>query len=266
MKLHTPWYRIRFWSVRYLRLRNLVQVLMLVPVLYLVMRVYPHDRLAALIAGATYGLLAVIALIDVLKGRKARDFAEAAVLHEFFAQLHGELFPDEEKVRITLFCHASYTKDIIVPWYRYTPSAEDLIREARKSQARYSRGESFTGYAWENAGEDIVIATFPAFANRSEFEDYYINTLQIAPETVSSISDYMIGIRTVLSHGFTDINGEFLGVLSVDLPSTIEVLEVKESKDQRIGSIRIKAGTMVQLLNSIENVLEAFKRVKKRSK
>jgi hypothetical protein len=261
--LYSPWYRFQSWGVRYLRLRDLLQVLLAAPVIYLLVRLYPYEPLATSIALVAYLILAGVALIDILKGRKARDYAQAAVLREFFAQLHGELFPDEERVRITLFCRAPDNEDFIVAWYRYTADAKDLIAEARKSQARFRRGEGFTGYAWENAGEDLVIATFPAFGSRSEFEEYYVKTLKISPEAVKGISDYMVEVRTVLSHGFTDSEGDFLGVLSVDLASVIEIDEVEGDDSQRIGAIRLNAGTMIQLLNSIENVLEAFARVKR---
>jgi len=216
-----------------------------------------------LVALGAYLLFVGGALIDILKGRKARDYAEAAVLREFFSQLHGELFPEEENVRVTLFCQAPEDDNYIVPLYRYTAGTEDLLTEARKSQARFRRGEGFTGLAWENAGEDIVIANLPAFADRNEFEDYFVRVLKISADAVKGISDHMVGVRTVLSHGFIDSQGGFLGLLTVDLLSVIEMDEVEGRDPQQVGAIRLNAGTMIQILNSIENVLEAFARVKR---
>src|SRR5438874_1750874 len=110
---------------------------MLLPVAYLAVTLYAHRPTAALIAVLAYGVLVGLALVDVLGGRKAKDYARAAVLREFFSQLHGELFADDEHVRITLFCQSPSSREHIVPWYRYTASTEDLITEAQKSQARY---------------------------------------------------------------------------------------------------------------------------------
>jgi hypothetical protein len=236
---------------------------MLLPVIYLGVSLYVYRPTAVLISALVYLVLLGLSLIDVLWGRKAKDYAQAAVLRELFSQIHGELFADDEYIRITLFRPSPSDREYIVPWYRYTANTEDPISEAQKSLAKYRRGEGFTGQAWMVAGEEIIIASFPEFFDRNEFEAYYIDTLGIDPKTVKSISVQMVNVRTVLTYGFNGIDGELLGVLSVDLHLPLEVVE---NKYPRIGATDIRADTLIQLLDSIESTLEAFAKIEKRAK
>jgi hypothetical protein len=229
---------------------------------YVVAELYRIRASVAVFAAGVFLGTAMLAFLETVRGRKSRDHIQAEVLRSFFSQVHGELFPEDQQLRITLFRRCPYSSEYIVPWFRYTPGGGDLINEAKKSRAKYRIGEGFTGYAWQNAGTEIIIASFPEFKDRESFESYYTRTLRIDADTVKKISNEMVRTRTVLSHGFQDSRENFLGVLSVDLHAP---LEVDAGKHPRIGAVRIHSDVMVQLLNSIENVLEAFARMDEKS-
>ncbi len=203
-------------------------------------------------------IFAVIAL-EIARGRKALDFAQAEVLREFFEQLSYQVFKDDH-LRITLFRPLPFSSKYIVPWYRYSTTDEDIITVADRSTARFEKGQGFTGKAWENIGE-LTCTTFDDFGgDREKFTKYYVEILGIPREVVDKISDYMVFTRTILSCGFEGTNNRFLGVLSIDLDKPIEFNANDKDSFPQIGTEPIFADELMYLINAISSVLDAFAR------
>lgn len=111
--------------------------------------------------------------------------------------------------------------------------ADDPIAEANRSRARYRRAESVTGRAWSSPGK-LILANFPSFSSRHEFEDFYVNRIEIDQDVVSDLSSYMERVRALLAYGLEDANRRFLGVVSIDFSSPI-------------GTLRTEDGTQITL-------------------
>jgi hypothetical protein len=216
-----------------------------------------HPKLA-FVAGSLYLFFVLIIGADVVRGRKAKDHAHAELLKAFLGQLHREVFHSQESARFTLFRPSPFDRNRLVAWYRFQRGTEDLISEAAKSRASYVKGEGFTGGAWLNAGNELICALLPPFRNRADLEQYYVANIQVQPQTARQISDAMINVRTILSYGFLDEMGDFLGVLSIDLTEPIEVSE--DDPYPRIGGHHLYADAMAYNFRSIGTVLECLKK------
>lgn len=251
------WTRTKLWASRYLRYRDLLQLALAVVTYVLLLAMYrPHPNLAAATA-IPYTLLILLVAVDIIRGRRKRDYAHSAVLREFFEQLGRDVFGDGKGYRVTIFKQSPSNRDYIVPWYRYRKGDVDVIESALNSRAKYRLGEGFTGDAWLQKGQELICASFPEFGgSREAFEAYYSEQLLIDPETVSELSDTMINVRTILSYGFEGRNGEFLGVLSIDLGDPITVDE--NTNAPQIGSSYLYADTLIQTLRSMNLVLQGF--------
>ncbi len=212
----------------------------------------PERVTLTVLAGILYLCLFLVFGIDRINKRRSRDTLQAEIVRELFSQINKEIFDDNSGVRITLFRRSPISPSHIVPWYRFGKGVVDPIGEAQRSKVQYGRGEGYTGYAWATAGRSLLCASLPKFTSREEFEQYYTNTLGINPKTVRDISDYMVGIRTIFSYGFLDANGEFLGVLSLDLPAPVESEDAPD------------AAALMAILRSIGRVLESFKRAERK--
>jgi hypothetical protein len=217
---------------------------------------FVHSRLAIIVAGV-YSVFVLIIGSDVIRNRKARDYLQASVLREFFADMNREVFADDALTRFTLFRVSPFDEKRIVPWYRYVRETGDVIREAQRSRASYRKGEGFTGDAWRRAGNELVFASFPAFSSRREFEEYYQNTVGIEAESVNAISDFMIDVRTIVSYGFVDDAGGFLGLLSIDLRNPVTV--TTEGMPM-LGDRYLYGDALAQHLHSIGTALKGFAR------
>jgi hypothetical protein len=217
---------------------------------------FAHSRLAIIVAGV-YSVFVLIIGADVIRNRRARDYLQASVLREFFADMNREVFADDALTRFTLFRVSPFDEKRIVPWYRYDHGTDDVISEAQRSRASYRKGEGFTGDAWLRAGNQLVFASFPAFSDRREFEEYYRNTIGIKAETVNEISDFMMNVRTILSYGFVDEAGGFLGLLSIDLRNPVTI--TTEGMPM-LGDRHLYGDALAQHLHSIGTALKGFVR------
>src|SRR5207249_5618371 len=127
-------------------------------------------------------------------------------------------FKGDYRTRFTLFVPAPRKSDYIIPWYRHFQGAvDDPVTEASRSKARYRRGEGATGKAWEQAGREVLVSSFPVFDTRQQFETFYIDRMHVDSQVVRELSQYMVGVQTIFSYGFVSSNHRTLGVLSLDL-------------------------------------------------
>lgn len=255
----TPLNRLGLWAIRYLRLRDILQAGLVVTTYYFLSRTFLFHRELAIAAGSIYSLAILIIGIEVFRGRQARDRALSIVLHGFFEHLSNEVFRDDPNVRITLFRPACFNGDYIVAWYRHCKQDGDLIGAALRSRAKYRMNEGFTGAAWAQGAWKLTCCSFPDFGgSRESFETYYIKDLGIPKETVRNLSNTMVNVRTILSYGLHSKADEFLGVLSIDLQTPIEV--DPEIAQPRVGSSYVYSDSLIQTLRSINAVLEGFSR------
>lgn len=173
--------------------------------------------------------------------RQSDDATERRALCQMFHWVYASLFDEEPGKRLTLFMIDPLDGSRIIPMVRFEPGRPDPQAELN-SQARYRRGEGFTGRAWERPGE-LLFQALPAFADREAFRLYYVETLKIAEEVVKDLSPYMVGVRGIYSYGFKDHTGAMLGVLSVDCDT-----------DEPPGTGR----DIKNMLKLVGSVLEAF--------
>lgn len=260
------WHRFGLRAFRYLRWRDVWHGLTIVVAGYLVATMYlrfTHPR-PALIAGAIYAFLVIVDGVDMVRGRKARDYAKAEILKTIFSRMNDEVYAGDVDTRFTLFLQSPLSSDYIVPWYRYRKGDEDLIVAANSSRAFYRKGEGFTGYAWANAGTELIWANLPVFQDRAELDRYYTSALNVTPGSVGRISDEMLNVRCILSYGLTDSDNKFLGVLSVDLPYPLEVTD--DDPYPRHRGEYLYADTMAQNVFTLTMVLESMARAEKKSR
>lgn len=257
LSFFSPSYRFRIWGLRYLRIRDFLQLLMAGATGGLAITTYSLHHEAVIILGGVYFVTLLLLSLQTIRGRAARDRVQADVLWGLFSHMNKEIFRDDSGTRFTLFIPSPLRRrsDYLVPWYRYRKGAQDPITEAQKSKARYRRGEGFTGQAWEQAGSYLFYGSFPFFPSRTEFEKYYKSKLEIEPDTVHEISDFMIKVRTIFTYGFTDSTGKLLGVLSLDMQRP---LEGSGSSTFRIDPVELNTHDMALIVRSIKSVLESF--------
>lgn len=254
--------RLRSWGSRYLRRRDILLALLAAFSYFFLIATYRSHPRIAIPAALTYTLLIALIGIDLVWGRRNSDYSRSAVLREFFQQLGNEVFRDVKNYRITIFQPSPFSDEYITPSYRYTKGRKDIITPALKSRAKYRRGEGYTGDAWVNHGQELIVASFPDFReSRAEFESYY-EKLGIDGDTIAHLGDTMVRVRTILSYGFEDEAGDFLGVMSIDLEEPLTVDEATNSP--MIGDTHLYADTLLQTLRSINLVLQGFAKAERR--
>jgi hypothetical protein len=214
---------------------------------------------------AVVGTLYVISLgaffFGTFRDRRARDQVQGEVLWGLFSLINKEIFKGDHRTRYTLFLPDSADSQYISPWYRYFKSGRGPINEAEISRARYKRGEGLTGQAWNDAGHALLFQVFPKFETRQKFEDYYINKLKIAEQTVKDLSEYMQDVQTMLCYSFVGDGDRTLGVLSLDLkaPLTLDADGRPSFPSPDDDTPVVLNGTNLRLLlSSVQNVLESF--------
>jgi hypothetical protein len=258
LNFFTRWYRLRFWWWRYIRSRDLTQLGMMVATGILAINTFSVKPKLALVAGVAYFFLLLVHSRWTLFSREARDHVQAEILWGLFSQMNKEIFNDDNRTRFTLFRQSPLRPDYIVPWYRYQKGTSDSIREANGSRARFRRGEGIAGKAWASAGKDLIFAPMPPIPTRDAFEKYCIADLHISPGTVYEFSDYMCtSVRTIFAYGFTDPQGRFLGVLSLDSMLPVSYQEAQGGKAIATGTA-LDANSMALIIRAIQNVLNSF--------
>jgi hypothetical protein len=215
----------------------------------------------AFLAGGAYLALLVLFAVATFRQRAARDQVQGEVLSGLFSHINQEIFGDDHRTRFTLFQRAPLRPDEIIPWYRYSQGGADAITEARRSRARYERGEGVTGRAWEQLGVTLIAPLGP-YVTREGFERDYVSSMGIRPEVAKQLSRYMQEVQTIIAHGFKDGRGRLLGVLSLDvkapLVSSGEVLQFQGEDDDE--AVVVDHAAMLRILDSVGNVLESFQR------
>ncbi len=272
MAFYSRRYRWLSWCLRYLRGRDILQIGMLVAAGVLAVNTFSFKPLVSAVAGSVYGALLFVFAIITIGRRNATDYAEGEVLWGLFSHMNKEIFADNNRTRFTLFKQAPFRPNYIIPWYRFQKGATDAIEEATKSRSRYTREDGLTGEAWANAGREISVSLLPKFRTRQEFETYHIDELGIDPAIVRDLSPFMQHIRTIISYGFADSRGKFLGVLSLDLqfPLTSEGSAVfgdldseNEAEEEAVAVNELGANSMALIVRSIQSVLESFASIEK---
>ena len=190
---------------------------------------------------------------DPLEAISPADYLRADVICGLFNAINRAVFDDDHHSRFTLFLPSRSQPNRIVPWCRFYKGCADPFIEASVSKASYLRGEGYTGKAWEDPGT-FIASLFPGFSSRDEFKQYYVSRLRMPANVVDDISDYMVGVRTIMTQGFIDCYGRITGVLSIDVQRLLGELHVPET---RIGKGRTQEshGPEVEQLRSSVAVL-----------
>jgi hypothetical protein len=254
------WYRRRLWTFRYLEWRDVLPVIQAMLAVGLAVNGYSTRPVLSVVLGGSYACAALIYFSLGLRARRALDHGQGEVIWTLFACMNEQLFMGDHRTRFTLFIPAPGRPDYIIPWYRYRDKGSGPILEAQRSCARYRRGEGETGKAWDQAGR-VLIRTFPAFQTRQEFKGHYIDVLKVDPAVVDDLSDYMIGVQTILSYGFVGNNRRLLGVLSLDLQAPMsKTVEGRHffPTPEGDGQTELDWSRMELLLRSVQMVLETF--------
>ncbi|MBA3036521.1 MAG: hypothetical protein FP814_08520 [Desulfobacterium sp.] len=165
------------------------------------------------------------------------DAEHKALTRSFFHYMNGKLFPQTQNYhRFTLFIQDDVNKNYIIPYVRYYIGAAEGETNLDNSKVRYPKNVSYTGMAWGDP-EKFLYKSFPSFADRQEFERFYIHELKIPHSIVKNISDYMVKVRHIFCFGFVDDMGNFIAVLSL-LMSTVFYQKNKSSgKSQSLDPV-----------------------------
>ncbi len=212
------WRRVR----RYTNAADLLDVVLLGLAIGLAINATSVSAVVTAILGTLYLVVLVLKLSLTFRTRKAVDRLHGEVLWGLFDLFNEQLFGNDCYVRFTLFRVDPLDASFIVPWYRYERGGSDAISDAERSFARYAKGEGFTGKAWQESGNNqFSLAVIDRkFSSRGDFERYYSQELRIDEELVKHLSEYMEHVGVILSAGFCDARGKFLGVVSIDLQWT----------------------------------------------
>lgn len=210
-----------------------------------------------------YFLFATIQAFLVISAREGRFALQGQVVTGLFNFMNNELFSRSNRTRFTLFREAPYLNSYIIAWWRFRRGGRNPIKEADESCAFYGKNEGVTGRVWATPAEKLIIQVLPDFENdRALMEAYYIETLKVPHESASFISDYMTQVRAIVSYAFLDSQGQFLGLLSLDIKDA-EVQVDKERGSINIvppndGHITVDADRLFLLTQAVGNVLESF--------
>jgi hypothetical protein len=250
---------IRRFIERYGRAADLVEILLLAFACVLAINTLSESAWITITFGALYLAFLVIKIWLNLSERRAIDRLQGEVLWGLFDMMNDNIFGGNCHVRFTLFRIDPIRPTYIIPWYRYEKAGHHPINAAQRSNARYRRGEGYTGRAWQEAGQNsFEFAFLPVFANRQQFEDYYVNSLGIEQSVVRDVSDYMTHTGVILSCGFSDTRGRFLGVLSIDLQWSL--IQENPARFRDIdGAIReFSTNSLATIWMVTHNVLRSF--------
>jgi hypothetical protein len=223
---------------------------------YLLVVLYSWRPLVTLGMGLFFLTFLVFDIMEKVLHRKPKDFAQAEILRDAFDQMNRDLFDNGSTARFTLFRPSPFRPNVIVAFYRYRKGVNDLIAEAGKSRVAYAKGEGFTGSAWEYAGNDLLWSSFPIFDSRKDLEEHYSKMLGVDEDTVREISDHMLKVRTILSYGLIGTQGQFLGVISIDLAEPIHIDQ--DNPFPKIKDRYLYSDTLAYSLRQITHALESF--------
>ena len=251
---------VRIWFSRHIELADVLGALRLIVALLIAMLFWSQ---ATAIAGALVTAYLVFVVSEVLARvftRKLKYQEQADVIWGILASLNRQVFLNSEKTRFTLFRPDPLDPRFIIPWFRFRRSGRNAIEEAKESVARYRRGEGETGRAWNKAGSNVIILTVmeEEFRDRSAMETYYIGKLDMPLERLGTISDYMIGVRAILSIPYNDSKERFLGILSIDISMPTKKSEEKFVLDNEGKSIWIDSDHLRLIAETFRAVLESL--------
>ena len=255
-------YRWQMGLGGYWRLRDLLNLALLCFAGILAWVAYSTFPKVSEVVAIAYFLVVVLLAIDTYRDRAGKHHVQAEVLWGLFSLINDDVFKGDSRTRFTLFQRAPKKPDVIVPWYRYCRAGHGPVFETRTSRARYRKGEGLTGRAWTEAGRRVLYTPLPKFASRQAMEDYYVSPLGMDPDVVKHLSNFMVGVETILSYGFLGEGDRLLGVLSVDLQAPMSI-----SEDGSCCSFPSPEGTKIVLdrdrlqvlLASVQRVLLAHK-------
>lgn len=268
-------YKCRRWLRRNLRISDFTGALIGVVGGALAILAYSTNPTYTLVLGLIYIGLFIARFIVVFKNRQSKDAVQGHIFWRLCRRIDEEVVNSQLGARITLFWRDPFNRDFIVARYRYGRGRSDPIQEANYSKARYKWEMGDTGLAWSQPGA-LFISLFPKFANKEEFETYYINRVnikngvKIEPEIVYDLSRFMVTVRTILSYGLEDSAGRFLGVVSIDFKELVTSAEFQEHNYNQDESQELKdimEGEEIvefdeirirDILKSMQTMLEAF--------
>lgn len=177
---------------------------------------YPNS---VLWCGIIYVVTQIIRAILTASKRIERESIQRKAIHAFLCDMNRKMFGrNSSHQTFTLFTIDPVNTNYIIPYVRFSVGGRG-INDAEESKAYYPKGISYTGQAWKSPNKYISTA-FPLFKDRDDFENWYINEINIPREIVKNISDRMVGVKQIFCFGFVDNNDQFIGVLSLD--STVE--------------------------------------------
>ncbi len=259
-------YLCRRWLQRNLKWSDLTGALIGIVGGLLAILAYSTNPTYTLILGFTYIILFLARFIVVFRNRQSKDAVQGRIFWRLCHRIDEEVIESRLGARITLFWRDPFKRNHIVARYRYGRGLSDPIKEANDSEARYKWSMGDTGLAWSQPGA-IFVSFFPIFSTREEFEDYYINRVEIDADIVRDLSRYMVDVRTIISYGLEDSAGRFLGVVSIDFKELVttsgfagtasvvnEIHEIAQGMDVvEFDEIRIR-----DILKAMQSMLEAF--------
>ena len=258
---------------RWVGLVDILEVVLLALVCGLAINGTSVSAVWTAILGTSYLIFLVLKWYLMIDSRRATDRIQGEVMWGLFDLFNKQLFGDDCYVRITLFRPDPLSSKFIVPWYRYERGGKDSIADAQRSHARYAKGEGRTGVAWEQAGDNTFsFALLGPFENRQQFEKRYTQELGISAKVTKRLSTYMEDTGVIISGGFCDTRGKFLGVVSIDLQWTaqpfdeqdeVSVEEIKFfTKDEKQRTLDSNKFVTVAIL--VQSVLRSFTQVSSR--
>jgi len=273
----TRWYRTRVRVAQRLRGRDILGVLLLL--LALLLTLLGKDPKYSIPVAVGYLVFMAWRASLTFRERDNRFGIEGLVVGGLFDFINKELFGRSNRTRFTLFREAPFRSSHIVPWYRFRRGCKSPIEEAETSMARYKPGEGLTGGAWSNPARNLVFQILPAFSNRHEMELFYINALEVTPETARSISDFMVEVRGIVSYAYLDSRDQFLGLLSLDVKGeSVELEPVTDAQGSDAATrkflvvtsadeeLRVGGDSLFLLIRAVGNVLESFRLAERREK
>jgi len=225
-----------------------------------------------------YLFIAAIRAWLSMGARESRYALQGFVISGLFDFINKEVFARSNHTRFTLFREAPLRREkCVVPWYRFRRGGTDPIKEADTSRARYRLGEGVTGQAWQKPARDLVVQLIPRFATRRLMEAYHIQFFHVLPETASSISDYIVGVKAIISYAYLDHRDQFMGLVSLDIrDADITLADLTALTPQSNAAaqggllissadekIEVDSDTLFLLLRAIGNVLESFQLTEK---
>jgi hypothetical protein len=251
--------QLQIWFWRRLRLRDLLQIAQIGMFATVVALVAPHtiSRQVTYALTAAYVALFLASAVDVFRAREVRDHAQAQVFAAVCSAMNLVFKNHGLRARFTLFVEPRSQRGTIVPWYRYEEGVSDPIEAAKRSKARYHRGEGITGKAWSEPTK-LMLAVLPEFTSEDDFRRYYIDALDIRPAVVNKLNAaFMSRVGAIFAYAFIDDQNpsRVLWILSIDIQAKAE----RVNGQLRLGGSDFDANEMFLVLQSIRTALAGFK-------